>query len=83
MTLGVFPDDVDGNPPLYDVKDLAVSYDGLQLAFAMRAPMDPDLDALTFVLSEYFDVRVAETRGDAIAVVRKLTAPPPIAPSCS
>ncbi len=44
ITQGVFPDDVDGNPPLYDVKDLAVSYDGLQLAFAMRAPMDPDLD---------------------------------------
>lgn len=44
ITAGVFPDDVDGNPPLYDVKDLAVSYDGLFLAFAMRAPEDPDLD---------------------------------------
>ena len=44
LTAGVFPDDVDGNPPLYDVKDLAVSYDGLRLAFAMRAPEDPNLD---------------------------------------
>ena len=44
LTEGVFPNDEDGNPPLYDVKDLAVSYDGLQLAFAMRAPEDPDLD---------------------------------------
>ncbi|MFT7652032.1 MAG: hypothetical protein ACI9UU_001139 [Candidatus Azotimanducaceae bacterium] len=44
ITNGVFPDDVDGNPPLYDVKDLAASYDGLSLAFAMRAPEDPDLD---------------------------------------
>ena len=44
LTDGVFPDDVDGNPPLYDVKDLAVSFDGTQLAFAMRAPEDPDLD---------------------------------------
>ena len=44
LTFGVFPDDDDGNPPLYDVKDLAVSYDGLRLAFAMRAPEDPDLD---------------------------------------
>lgn len=44
ITAGVFPDDDDGNPPLYDVKDLTVSYDGAQLAFAMRAPEDPDLD---------------------------------------
>ena len=44
LTAGVFPDDEDGNPALYDVKDLAVSYDGLRLAFAMRAPEDPDLD---------------------------------------
>ena len=44
ITDGIFPDDEDGNPPLYDVKDLAVSYDGQQLVFAMRAPEDPDLD---------------------------------------
>ena len=44
LTAGVFPDDEDGNPPLYDVKDLAVNYEGTQLAFAMRAPEDPDLD---------------------------------------
>jgi hypothetical protein len=44
ITEGVFPDDADGNPPLYDVKDLASSFDGAQLAFAMRAPEDPDLD---------------------------------------
>lgn len=44
LTVGVFPDDVDGNPPLYDVKDLAVSHNGEQLAFAMRAPEDPNLD---------------------------------------
>ena len=44
LTSGIFPDDEDGNPPLYDVKDLAVSFDGSQLAFAMRAPRDPDLD---------------------------------------
>ena len=44
LTSGIFPDDADGNPPLYDVKDLAVNFDGSQLAFAMRAPRDPDLD---------------------------------------
>lgn len=44
ITEGFFPDDEDGNPPLYDVKDLTVSYDGSQLAFAMRAPEAPDLD---------------------------------------
>ncbi|TDJ34108.1 MAG: hypothetical protein E2O61_11205, partial [Gammaproteobacteria bacterium] len=41
---GVFPDDMNGVPPLYDVKDLSVSYDGQKLVFAMRAPEDPDLD---------------------------------------
>ncbi|WP_144391332.1 PD40 domain-containing protein [Pleionea sediminis] len=30
--------------PLYDVKDLSVSPDGLKLVFAMRAPEDPNLD---------------------------------------
>lgn len=44
ITDGVFPDDEDGNPPLYDVKDLSVSFDGGKLAFAMRAPEDPNLD---------------------------------------
>ena len=44
LTAGIFPDDEDGNPPLYDVKDLTVSFDGNQLAFALRAPEDPDLD---------------------------------------
>ena len=44
LTQGIFPDDDEGNPPLYDVKDLAVSFDGLRIAFAMRAPEDPDLD---------------------------------------
>ena len=44
LTQGIFPDDVDGNPPLYDVKDLAVSHNGEQLAFSMRAPEDPNLD---------------------------------------
>ncbi len=44
LTFGIFADDEEGNPPLYDVKDLAVSYDGQQIAFAMRAPEDPDLD---------------------------------------
>ena len=44
ITQGVFPDDQNGDPPRYDVKDLAVSYDGTQLAFAMRAPEDPNLD---------------------------------------
>lgn len=34
------PDDV----PLYDVKDLSVSPDGLKLVFAMRAPEDPNAD---------------------------------------
>lgn len=44
LTNGIFPDDEDGNPAQYDVKDLAVAFDGSQLAFAMRAPRDPDLD---------------------------------------
>jgi hypothetical protein len=44
LTAGIFPDDEDGNPPLYDVKDLSVSFNGEQLAFAMRAPEDPGLD---------------------------------------
>ena len=44
LTAGVFPDDADGNPPLYDVKDLATSFDGGKLVFAMRAPEDPNLD---------------------------------------
>ncbi|MEQ8861524.1 MAG: hypothetical protein RIC56_23005 [Pseudomonadales bacterium] len=44
VTEGVFPDDVDGNPPLYDIKDLSVSFDGMKLVFAMRAPEDPNLD---------------------------------------
>ena len=44
LTVGVFPDDEEGNPPLYDVKDLAVSFDGSLLAFAMRAPEDPNAD---------------------------------------
>ena len=37
LTAGIFPDDEDGNPPLYDVKDISASADGLRLAFAMRA----------------------------------------------
>ncbi len=44
LTAGIFPDDEDGNPPLYDVKDVSASFDGLKLVFAMRAPEDPDLD---------------------------------------
>ena len=43
LTQGIFEDDEQGNPPLYDVKDLSVSFDGLQAVFAMRAPQDPDL----------------------------------------
>jgi len=45
ITEGVFPDDVDGNAPLYDVKDLSPSFDGLELVFAMRAPEDPNAGA--------------------------------------
>lgn len=44
ITVGIFPDDMDGNPPLYDVKDISASFDGMRLVFAMRAPEDPDLD---------------------------------------
>ena len=44
LTQGIFPDDVDGNPPLYDVKDISASFDGTKLVFAMRAPEDPNLD---------------------------------------
>lgn len=44
LTVGVFPNDAAGNPPLYDVKDLSASFDGTQLVFAMRAPEDPNLD---------------------------------------
>ena len=43
LTDGVFPDDLAGDPPRYDVKDLSASYDGQKLVFAMRAPEDPDL----------------------------------------
>jgi len=44
ITAGVFPNDAMGNPPKYDVKDLSSSYDGRQIAFAMRAPMIPNAD---------------------------------------
>ena len=44
ITDGVFPNDVDGNPPRYDVKDLSASFDGETLVFAMRAPEDPALE---------------------------------------
>ena len=44
LTAGIFPDDEDGNPPLYDVKDISSSADGMRLVFAMRAPEDPNLD---------------------------------------
>jgi hypothetical protein len=44
LTEGIFPDDEDGNPPLYDVKDISASPDGLRLVFALRAPEDPSLD---------------------------------------
>ncbi len=44
LTEGIFPDDMDGNPPQYDVKDISASFDGMRLVFAMRAPEDPDLD---------------------------------------
>jgi len=43
ITLGIFADDVDGNPPMYDVKDVSASFDGAKLVFAMRAPEDPNL----------------------------------------
>lgn len=44
LTAGLYPPDDEGNPALYDVKDLEVSADGLRLLFAMRAPEDPELD---------------------------------------
>jgi hypothetical protein len=44
LTAGLFPDDEDGNPPQYDVKDLSVSFDGQRAVFAMRAPEIPGLD---------------------------------------
>ncbi|MCZ6711245.1 MAG: hypothetical protein O7B25_12870 [Gammaproteobacteria bacterium] len=44
ITLDIFADDVDGNPPVYDVKDVSASFDGTKLVFAMRAPADPNLD---------------------------------------
>ena len=44
ITEGIFEPDEEGNPTLYDVKDLSASYDGTQLLFAMRAPRDPELD---------------------------------------
>ncbi|MGE0624887.1 MAG: hypothetical protein AB7I04_12275 [Pseudomonadales bacterium] len=44
LTAGIFPDDMDGNPPQYDVKDLSASFDGTRLVFAMRAPEDPNVD---------------------------------------
>ncbi|MCZ6853695.1 MAG: hypothetical protein O7G86_07230, partial [Gammaproteobacteria bacterium] len=44
LTDGIFPDDIDGNPPLYDVKDVSASFDGMKLVFAMRAPEDPNAD---------------------------------------
>jgi len=44
LTAGLFPNDDLGNPARYDVKDLATSFDGRQLLFALRAPEDPDLD---------------------------------------
>ena len=44
ITAGLFPADPDGNAAQIDIKDLAVSFDGTQLVFALRAPEDPDLD---------------------------------------
>ncbi len=44
ITAGLFEDDEDGNPALYDVKDLDISADGQRVVFALRAPEDPDLD---------------------------------------
>ncbi len=47
LTDGIFTDGEaeDGAPgPLYDLKDLSVSRDGLRLLFAMRAPEDEDAD---------------------------------------
>lgn len=44
VTADLFEPDADGTPARYDVKDLAVSHDGRQLVFALRAPEDPALD---------------------------------------
>lgn len=44
ITDTVFPPDEDGNPALYDVKDLAISPDGRKLLFSMRAPEIPNAD---------------------------------------
>ena len=53
---GLFPDDEEGNPAQYDVKDLAVSSDGQRLLFSLRAPEDPDAnddDQPTWNIWEY------------------------------
>lgn len=42
ITDTAFPPDAEGNPPLYDVKDLATSPDGSKLLFSMRAPEIPN-----------------------------------------
>src|SRR5262245_51289878 len=44
LTRNVFPDDANGDPPQYDVRDLSSSYDGQKLLFSMRAPEDPNAD---------------------------------------
>ncbi len=64
LTAGIFPPDDEGNPALYDVKDLAVSFNGEQIAFALRPPEDPDLDddeQPTWSIWTY-DVETAEVR---------------------
>ncbi len=38
LTDDLFVEDEEGEPPLYDVKDLSVSHDGMKLLFALRAP---------------------------------------------
>ncbi len=44
LTADLFEDDAQGNPALYDVKDLDVSFDGERLVFALRAPEIPGAD---------------------------------------
>ncbi len=44
LTGQMFPNDAEGNLALYDVKDLAVSYDGTKLLFALRAPELENVD---------------------------------------
>ncbi len=44
LTVDVFPDDENGEPARYDVKDIDVSFDGERLLFAMRAPEIPGAD---------------------------------------